>query len=60
MRKYNINADLVRVIEHLYDNAIGAVQINGCTGETFITPVGVRQGCPLHLHVSTSSRKDYV
>ena len=28
MRKYNINANLVRAIEHLYDNAISAVQMN--------------------------------
>ena len=44
MRKYNINANLVRVTEHLYDNAISAVQTNGSTGEWFRTPVGVRQG----------------
>ncbi|MEW8545680.1 MAG: reverse transcriptase domain-containing protein, partial [Candidatus Thiodiazotropha sp.] len=45
MRKYNINANLVRAIEHLYDKAIGAVQLNGNTGEWFRTTVGVRQGC---------------
>ena len=45
MQKYNINANLVRSIEHLYDNAISAVQMNGSTGEWFKTTVGVRQGC---------------
>ena len=47
MRKYNINANLVRAIEHLYDNAISAVQMNGSTGEWFRTTVGVRQACLL-------------
>ena len=47
MRKYNINANLVRATEHLYDNAISAVQMNDSTGEWFRTTVGVRQGCLL-------------
>ena len=47
MRKYNINANLVRAIEHLDDNAISAVHMNGSTGEWFKTTVGVRQGCLL-------------
>ena len=47
MRKYNINANLVRAIEHLYDNAISAVHMNGSTGEWFRTTVGVRQECLL-------------
>ena len=42
MRKFNINANLVHVYEHLHDNAVGAVQMNGSTGEWFRT-VGVRQ-----------------
>ena len=29
MQKYDINANLVRAIEHLYDNAISAIQMNG-------------------------------
>ena len=44
MRKYNVNAILVHAIEHLYDNAICAVQMNGSTGEWFRTTVGVSQG----------------
>ena len=47
MRKCNINANLVRDIEYLYDNAISAVQMEGSTGEWFRTTVGVRQGCLL-------------
>ena len=47
MRKYNINANLARAIEHLYDNAISAVHMNGSTGEWFRTTVGVRQWCLL-------------
>ena len=45
MRKYNINANLVRTIEQLYDKATSAVQMNGSIGERFRTIVGVRQGC---------------
>ena len=46
MRKYNINANLVRAIEHLCDDALSAVQINGSTGEWFRKwwKGGVRQG----------------
>ena len=45
MRKYNINANLVRTIEQLYDKATSAVQMNGSLGEWLRTTVGVRQGC---------------
>ena len=38
---------LVHAIEHLYDNAINAVHMNGSTGEWFRTTVGVRQRCLL-------------
>ena len=47
MRKYNINASIIRAIENLYDKAQGAVLFNGSTGEWFRTTVGVRQGCLL-------------
>ena len=33
MRKYNINANLVRAVQHLCDKALSAVQMNGSTGE---------------------------
>ena len=33
MRKYNINANLVRTIESLYDKATSAVQMNDSMGE---------------------------
>ena len=45
MQKYNISANLVRATEHLYDNAISAVQMNGSTEGLSKTTVGVRQGC---------------
>ena len=45
--KYNINASIIRAIEHMYDNAQSAVLFNGSTGECFRTTVGVRQGCLL-------------
>ena len=44
MLKYNISANLVRAIEHRYDTAISVVQMNGSTGEWFLTTVAVRQG----------------
>ena len=44
MRKYNINASIIRAIENLYDKAQRAVFFNGSTGEWFRTTVGVRQG----------------
>ena len=47
MRKYNINASIIRAIENLYDKAQSAVLFNGSTGEWFKTTVGVRQGCLL-------------
>ena len=47
MRKYNINASIIRAIENLYDNAQSAILFNGSTGECFRTTVGVRQGCLL-------------
>ena len=47
MWKYNISANLVHIIEALYDKATSAVQMNGSIGEWFRTTVGVRQGCLL-------------
>ena len=45
MRKYNINVNLVRIIEQLYDKATSAGQMNGSIGEWFRATVRVRQGC---------------
>ena len=47
MRKYNINASIIRAIENLYDKVQSAVLFNGSTEEWFRTTVGVRQGCLL-------------
>ena len=47
MRLYNIQANLIRVIEHLYDKATSAVCHNSSIGDWFRTTVGVRQGCLL-------------
>ena len=47
MRLYNINANLIQVIENLYNNATSAVYFNGDIGDWFRTTVGVRQGCLL-------------
>ena len=50
MRKYNINASIIRAIENLYDKTQSAVLFNGSTGEWFRTTVEVRPGC---LHSPT-------
>ena len=47
MNHYNINANLIRVIQNLYDKASSAVYLNGDIGDWFRTTVGVRQGCLL-------------
>ena len=47
MKSYNINANLIQVIEKLYRNASSAVYLNNTIGEWFRTSVGVRQGCLL-------------
>ena len=47
MRKYNINANIIRVIKNLYGKAQSAVLFNGITGDWFRTTVEVRQGCLL-------------
>ena len=47
MRKFNINANLTRVIKNLYVKATSAVYYNGNMGEWLRTTVGVRQGCLL-------------
>ena len=47
MRKYNINASIIRAIENLYDKAQSAILFNGSIGEWFRTTVGVWQGCLL-------------
>ena len=46
MRKYNINANLVRTTEHLYDKATNAVQMNSSTREWFKTTAGVGHRMP--------------
>ena len=47
MRKYNINASIIRAIENLYDKAQNVFLFNGSTGEWFRTTAGVRHGCLL-------------
>ena len=47
MRQYNINVNLIRMIQNLYDKANSAVYLNNSIGDWFRTTVGVRQGCVL-------------
>ena len=47
MRLYNININLITVIQKLYGKATSAVCFNNTIGDWFKTSVGVRQGCLL-------------
>ena len=47
MKKYNISANLIRVIKHFYGKATSAVLFNSSIGDWFRTTVGVRQECLL-------------
>ena len=47
MRLYNINANLFKVTESLYNKARSGVYLNGSIVEWFRTTIGVRQGCLL-------------
>ena len=49
MRLYNINNNLIRTIECLYNKATSAVYHDNNIGEWFQTTTGVRQGCLLSL-----------
>ena len=58
MRHYNINANLVRMIQYLYDKATSAGYLNNSIGDWFRTTVGVRQCCVLSPPSSTSSWRE--
>ena len=47
MRKYNINANLIRTTEQLYAKSASAVQMSGNTGEWVSTTIAGKQGCLL-------------
>ena len=47
MKKYNISANLIRVIKHLYNKATSAVIFKSSIRGWFRKTVGVRQGCIL-------------
>ena len=47
MQKYNISANLNRVVNHYYDRYTSAVLFKGSTAEWSRITVGVRQGCLL-------------
>ena len=47
LRAYNINTNLINVIQQLYDRASSAVYLNSSIGDWFRMTVGVRQGCLL-------------
>ena len=47
MKKYNIIANLIRVIKNRCDKATSAVLFNSSIEDWFWTTVGVRQGCLL-------------
>ena len=47
MHKYNIDLNLIALIQELYSQATSSVYFDGDIGEWFPTTVGVRQGCLL-------------
>ena len=47
MNLYNINGNLIKLIQNLYNKATSAVYLNNSIGDWFRTTVGVRQGCLL-------------
>ncbi|KAK2180178.1 hypothetical protein NP493_454g03017 [Ridgeia piscesae] len=47
MRHFNTNANLIRMIQNLYEKATSAVYLNNSIGDWIRTTVGVRQGCVL-------------
>ena len=47
VKKYNISANLMRVIKKHYDKATSAVLFNSGIGDWFRTTIRVRQGCLL-------------
>ena len=47
MKKYNLSANLIRVMKNFCDKATSAVLFNTSIGDWFRTTVGVRQGCLL-------------
>ena len=53
MRKYNINVNILRVIEYLYDKAQSAVLFNGSTGDWFGTEL--KQGSDNDVYSHQSS-----
>ena len=47
MNLYNINGNLIKLIQNLYNKATSAVYLNNSIGDWFRTTVGVGQGCLL-------------
>ena len=47
MKRFNVNAKLIKSIQGLYEKAISAIYSEGKVGEWFATKTGVRQGCLL-------------
>ena len=47
MRNFNIDEQLISIIENLYKKVSSAVIVNDTRGDFFQTSVGVRQGCLL-------------
>ena len=47
MKRYNVSANLIRVIKNFYDKAISVVLFKSSIGGWFRTTVGVQKGCLL-------------
>ena len=66
MKKYNISANLIRVMKFIYDKATSAVLFNGIIGDWFLTfpaftgkvAVATVSQCLIHILQSTVSHSD--
>ena len=47
MRWYNVDPDLIKIVEKLYTNTKSALMMNGTIGKWFPTSVGLRHRCLL-------------
>ena len=59
MRMYNSKANLIRIMEHLYDKGSSAVFLNGTTAHRFNTTVVVRKVCLLSPSLQYKSEENH-
>ena len=58
MKRFNVNAKLIKVIQGLYDKAISAIYSEGKVGEWFSTKTGVRMMFTISNLIQYHARSD--